>query len=113
LLIGLIGESNKAIASRHARKRIGHDLGGFAGWESALEKRHQDILVDFRTEITHEDAEFWASIISSIGKATTTSPIELEWSVRVWHLLAVEAQSFGSSLRRSKINEAISSIAAI
>jgi len=80
LLVGFVGEPNEAIASRHAGKWIGHDLGGLARWEPALEERDKDVFVDLGTEITHENAVFRSSVVSTISEATTTSPIELERS---------------------------------
>ena len=78
LLVAFVGESHKAIAARHARKRIGHDLSRLAGGEAALEERDQNVLVDFRAEVANEDRVFRATVVASIGKATTRSPIELE-----------------------------------
>ena len=110
LLVALVGEADKAVAARHAGERIGHDLGRLAGWETALEERNQDILVDFGTEIANEDGVLGTAVIASIGKAATRSPVELERAARVRHGLTAELQGLGRSLRRGEVDEAISSI---
>jgi hypothetical protein len=66
LLVVLIGETNKAIATALTRHGIGHDLGRLARGEASLEERNQDILVDLRSEIAHEDAVFGATVISVV-----------------------------------------------
>ena len=112
LLILLVGEADEAVATGHAGKRVGHDFCGLARWESALEQRNQNVLVDFRAEITNEDAEFRATVITAaISETTAGCPVELEWSVGVWHWCATESKCFCSSLRRRKIDEAVTSIA--
>ena len=37
LLIGLVGEADKTVATRHSREGVGHDLGRLAGGEATLE----------------------------------------------------------------------------
>jgi len=83
LLVTFIAEAHEAISARHARDRIGHDLCRFARWESSLEERYQDVLVDLWAKITYEDRELGSSLITSISKATTRGPIQLEWSASI------------------------------
>ena len=113
MLILLFGESDETIASGHARQRIGHDLSGFAGRESALEERDEDVFVDFRTEIADKDAVLGSSIVPSISQATTRGPVQLERAVGVGDELAVEGKGLGRGIRAREVDEAISSIAAM
>ena len=64
LLITLIGKTNKAISTRHARDGIGHDLGRFARRESGLEERDENVFVDLRAEITNVNGELGASLVA-------------------------------------------------
>ena len=65
LLVVLVRETNKAIATRHATDGVGHDLGRLAGWEAALEEGHEYILVDLRAQITNEDGILRATVIAA------------------------------------------------
>ena len=65
LLVVLVGETNEAVATRHAADRVGHDLGRLAGWEAALEEGHEYILVDLRAQITNEDGILRATVITA------------------------------------------------
>ena len=61
LLVLLIRETDKSIATRNAGDGIGHDLGRLAGREAVLKQRYKDELVDFRAEIAHKDGMLgWA-----------------------------------------------------
>lgn len=68
LLVVLVGEADETVAAGHARDRIGHDLGGLARGEAALEERNEDILVDFGAEITNEDGVLRATVITARGE---------------------------------------------
>jgi hypothetical protein len=63
LLVVLVGETNEAVAAALTAHSIGHDLGRLARGETSLEKRNQDVLVDFRAKVTHENAVLGAAII--------------------------------------------------
>lgn len=65
LLIGLIREADEAVAARHSTDRVGHDLGGLAGREPALEEGDEDVFVDFRTQVTDEDGELRATVVTA------------------------------------------------
>lgn len=65
LLIVLVGEAHKAIASALAGHGIRHDLGRLARWEAGLEKRDQDVFVDLRAEVTHKDAVLGSTVITT------------------------------------------------
>ena len=65
LLVILIREANETIATRHAADGIGHDLGGLAGGEAALEERNKDVFVDLRAEITNENRVFGTTVITA------------------------------------------------
>lgn len=64
LLVALVGEADEAVATGHARDGVGHDLGGLARWESSLEERDEDVLIDLRAEIANEDGELGASLVT-------------------------------------------------
>lgn len=66
LLIVLIGEADKTIAARHSTDGVGHDLGGLAGRESALEEGNQDIFVDLGAQVANEDGVLGATVITAI-----------------------------------------------
>jgi hypothetical protein len=112
LLVALIGKADEPVATRHARKRVGHDLCRLAGWETALEERYKDVLVDFWTKVTHEDGVLWTTVVASISQTTTGGPVELERAVGVWHWLSTELKSLASGLRGGKIDEAIARVTA-
>lgn len=63
LLVVLIGEAHETVAARHATNRVGHDLGGLARREAALEKRDQDVFVDLGAEVADENRIFGATVI--------------------------------------------------
>jgi hypothetical protein len=63
LLITLISESDEAIATRHARDRVGHNFCTLAAWETSLEEGDENVLVYLGPEITDKDREFWTSLI--------------------------------------------------
>ena len=111
LLIALIREANEAVATGHAGDWVGHDLGRLAGWEPALEEGDQNILVDLWSEITNEDGELWATVIATVGKSTTGSPVELEWARGVWNHRTVEREGLGGSLWGGEVDEAVAGVA--
>ena len=63
LLVGFVRETHEAVSARHSRDRICHDLGALAGWVFVLEQGHQDVFVDFRSEVSYEDGMFRSAII--------------------------------------------------
>lgn len=66
LLVVLIGEADEAVATRHAADGVGHDLGGLARREAALEERNEDVLVDLGAQVTNEDRVLRATVITAI-----------------------------------------------
>ena len=129
LLVLLVAEPNKAVATRLTGHSIGHDLGRLAGRKASLEKGDKDELVDLGTEITDEDAILGATVIAgmvvsistrlqhgvdylpAINKTATRSPVQLEDTLRVGDRSAVQSKSLLSSLGGGKLNEAVASIA--
>lgn len=112
LLVVLVGETDETISTRHTTDGVSHDLGGLARWETALEERNEDVFVDFRAEITHEDRVFRAALVTAaVGESTTGSPVELESASRVRHGGTVEGKSLagGSSVR--EIDKTVTGIA--
>ena len=65
LLVVFVGEADETIATGHAADGVGHDLGGLARGEAALEEGHKDIFIDLGTEITNEDGEFGATVVTA------------------------------------------------
>lgn len=112
LLVALIGKSNEAVAARHARKRVGHDLGRLARRETALEERHKDVFVDLGAKIADKDGVLRSTVISAIGKAATRCPVEFERTAGVGHRLSAQLKSLGRSLGRGEIDKAIASVTA-
>ena len=68
LLVVLVGEAHKTVTAGHAADGIGHDLGGLAGREAALEERDEDVFVDLGAEVTHEDGVLGATVITAVYK---------------------------------------------
>lgn len=110
LLVALIGETHKPVATGHARDGIGHNLGRLARREARLEERNEDILVDLRAKVANKDRVFGTAVIASVSQSTTRCPVELEWASSVGNDGAIEGKGLGSSLRRSEINEAVTGI---
>lgn len=111
LLICLVGEADKAVATRQTADGVGHDLGRLAGREASLEDAHKHVLVDLGAEIANKDGEFRATVVTAaVGKATAGSPVELEGAVRVGDQRSIQGESLLSCVRALKINETISSI---
>jgi hypothetical protein len=48
LLVVLVRETNETVATGHAADGVGHDLGGLARREAALEKRNKNVFVNLR-----------------------------------------------------------------
>jgi hypothetical protein len=112
LLVVLVGEANEAVATRHAANWVGHDLSGLARGEAALEKRHENVFVDFRAEVTDEDRVFRSTLVTAaVSETTSGSPVELECASGVWHGGAVESKGLGSGGGGSEIDKAVASIA--
>lgn len=65
LLVVLVGETNESVATGHAGNGVGHDLGGLARGEAALEERNKDIFVNLRAEITNEDGVLGTTVIAA------------------------------------------------
>jgi hypothetical protein len=65
LLIRLLAEANKAVATGLAGHRVRHDLSRLAGGEAGLEQRHEDELVDLRAKVANEDAELGATVVAA------------------------------------------------
>lgn len=65
LLVVLIGEADEAVAAGHAADGVGHDLGGLAGGEAALEERDEDVFVHFGAEVTDEDGVLRAAVVTA------------------------------------------------
>lgn len=55
LLVTLLRETDKAIATGHAGDGICHDLCRLAGRESGLEERNKNIFINLRSEIANEN----------------------------------------------------------
>ena len=132
LLVLLVGETNEAVAARHAADGVGHDLGRLGGCVLVLEKLDKNELGDLGAEISNEDGVLGATLIAAISmlaifghaqdavllslpaisQAAAGGPVELEGTVGVRNELAVEAQGLGRSVRAGKVNEAVSGVTA-
>ena len=65
LLVVLVGEADETVAAGHAGNGVGHDLGGLARREAALEERDENVFVNLRAEITNEDGVLGATVITA------------------------------------------------
>lgn len=65
LLVVLVGETDESVAAGHARDGIGHDLGGLARGETALEEGDEDVFVDLGAEVTNEDGVLGTTVITA------------------------------------------------
>jgi hypothetical protein len=65
LLVVLIGEANEAVTAGHAGDGVGHDLGGLARGEAALEEGDENVFVNLRAEVTNEDGVLGATVITA------------------------------------------------
>lgn len=65
LLVVLIGETDETIATGHAADGVGHDLGGLARGEAALEKGDKNVFVNLWAKITNEDGVLGATVITA------------------------------------------------
>lgn len=65
LLIRLAAEADKAIAARHSRDGIGHDLGRLGRRVLVREQSHEGELVDFGTKVADEDGILRARIAAA------------------------------------------------
>lgn len=68
LLVVLVREANETVATGHAADRVGHDLGGLARGEAALEKGNKNVFVNLGAEITNEDGVLRATVITATGR---------------------------------------------
>lgn len=69
LLVLLVAEPDKAIATRLTGHSVGHYLGRLARRETSLEKGDKNELVDLGTEIANEDAKLGATVIAGLPLA--------------------------------------------
>ena len=133
LLVVLVGEANETVSAGHAADGVGHDLGGLARGEAALEERDKDVFVDLRTKVTNEDGVLRTTVVTArtqvnhlrcdntagsmcldlpaVSKATTSSPVELEHTVGVGHGGAVQRQGLGGGSGGSEVDEAVAGVA--
>jgi hypothetical protein len=112
LLVVLVGETDEPVATGHAADGVGHDLGGLARGEAALEQRNEDVLVNLGAEVTNEDGVLRTTVITAaVREATAGSPVELEDPVGVGHGSAVQRKGLGSGGRGGEVDEAVASIA--
>lgn len=65
LLVILVGETNETVAARHAADGVGHDLGGLAGREAALEEGDQNVFVHLRAKVTNEDGVLGTTVVTA------------------------------------------------
>jgi hypothetical protein len=65
LLVVLVGEADETVATGHAGNGVGHDLGGLARGEAALEEGDKNVFVNLRAEITNEDGVLGATVIAA------------------------------------------------
>ena len=65
LLIRLVGEANKAVATRHATDGVCHDLGGLAGWKAVLEEGHENVFVDLGTKVADENGVLGSTVVAA------------------------------------------------
>lgn len=68
LLVVLIRETDETVAAGHAADRVGHDLGGLARGEAALEEGDKNVFVNLRAEIANEDGVLGAAVITAEGE---------------------------------------------
>jgi hypothetical protein len=112
LLVVLVGEADETVSAGHAADGVGHDLGGLARGEAALEQRNEDVLVNLGAEVTNEDGVLRTTVITAaVREATAGSPVELEDPVGVGHGSAVQRKGLGSGGRGGEVDEAVASIA--
>ena len=66
LLVVLVGETDETVATGHAADGVGHDLGGLARGEAALEEGNENVFVNLGAEVTNEDGVLGATVITAI-----------------------------------------------
>ena len=66
LLVILVGETDETIPTGHSTDGIGHDLSRLARREAALEQRDQNVFVDLRAEVSNEDGELRATVVTAV-----------------------------------------------
>lgn len=77
LLVVLVGEANETVSAGHAADGVGHDLGGLARWEAALEERDKDVFIDLGTKVTNEDGVLRTTVITAALKLVICDMISL------------------------------------
>ena len=103
LLVVFASEADEAVAARHAADGVGHDLGRLGRRILVLEKLDEDEFGDLGAQVSDEDAELRATLITAIhlisqcvcvqgagnlppvSKTTSRCPVQLEGAVRVWN----------------------------
>lgn len=73
LLVVLVGEANETVATGHAADGVGHDLGGLARGEAALEERDEDVFVHLGAEVTNKDGVLGTTVV-------TAGKVSINWS---------------------------------
>lgn len=80
LLIGLIGEADETVTTRHSADGVGHDLGGLAGWEAALEQRDENVFVDLGAKVSNEDGVLRATLLATVHRVSTYEELRGLWT---------------------------------
>jgi hypothetical protein len=70
LLVILIRETDEAVTAGHAADGVGHDLGGLARGEAALEERDEDVFVNLWAEVTNEDGVLGTTVVTAAGEVS-------------------------------------------
>jgi len=65
LLVVLVGEANETVATGHAADGVGHDLGGLARRETALEERDEDVFIHLGAEVPNEDGVLGTTVVTA------------------------------------------------
>lgn len=81
LLVVLVGEADEAVAAGHAADGVGHDLGGLARGETALEERDEDVFVHLRAEVTNEDGVLRATVVTAEGSVSLECCHGWDWEM--------------------------------
>lgn len=65
LLVLLGSESDEAVAARHSRDGVGHDLGRLGGWEFALEQLDEDEFGHLGAQVANENGVLWSTLVAA------------------------------------------------
>ena len=76
LLVILVRETDKAVAPALTRHGVCHDLGALARREAGLEEGHENVFVNFRTQVSNKDGVLGTTIIANIVVSFETSRTE-------------------------------------